>query len=990
MRSPLAGEGKNPLSPLAGETKNLLPCLGKNETRHAPVAARVRAMLRAGGTGTRMSRLAHRMLGSVFALAWLIAATWVAAAPERPELDADAEVAAIERLLARGADAEALPRVEALISALPATAPASRQADLQLLLARTHGCGETRHDEAIAAATRAINGYGKDPAHAASALQARQVRGVAWARKREPVHALADLREVERVLRERPGAQDLAYAQALADLSLAQRVAADYGAALTSLENALAIHRRQPTRDPVALAGVLIRLGQTRRISGDLERAEAAYREALALDRAAPDPSGRNGATVLYALGNLYRNRDDPARAIPYYAEAVPAFERAWGADSVQLSLLYNNYGNAESLRPGRGEAAVALFQRALDIATRNRSEDPGHYYPLANIAMVRVWQGRFREAEAGFRTMLDRLHGVPAGSEISPLFSQHGLAAALWGQGRHAEAFEAAALAEATRQQAVREVATGLSDEQALAFQEQDYATLDHALAIALDSGDARLLERAWALAIGARGQVTAIQAERLTRARAGAEPSLQPLWQEWQQASAALDRAQLQAAASTRVAARERLERAERRLAQALPQARVLARGDADLAALRANLPADAALVWLHDLQHVKPTDFANAAVDLDDPDTWAFVLPAGNGAVSAIRLGPSSEIAGALADWQATLSTPASPLALARSRGAKLAALAWTPIARAVPAKRLFIVAEGPLLRMPWPALPDGDGYLVERDRQFHVLNHEHELLAATSAREMRHALLAVADPRGGSASPSAMRDCADPSTLPPLPGARREVERLATLFGEARDTSMLALVGEAASEARFRSEAPHSAVLHLATHGIEAGSGCAAGGTRGLSLRADESPPNASGASTALLLAAPATTAGGSADDGLLGSREIAALDLSGVQWAVLAACSTAAGRTHAYEGLYGLARAFRLAGARTVLLSLWPVDDDATAQWSEALYAARLHARMDTPAAMQHAQRAVLAARRAKNQSEHPWYWAGFIAIGDWH
>lgn len=584
---------------------------------------------------------------------------------------------------------------------------------------------------------------------------------------------------------------------------------------------------------------------------------------------------------------------------------------------------------------------------------------------------------------------MLDRLHGVPAGSEISPLFSQHGLAAALWGQGRHAEAFEAAALAESTRQQAVREVAAGLSDEQALAFQEQDYATLDHALAIALDSGDAHLLERAWALAIGARGQVTAMQAERLARARAGDEPSLQPLWLEWQRASSALDRAQLQAGEPEHAQARARLDRAERRLAQAVPQARALARGDADLAAVRAALPADSALVWLHDLQHVKPTDFANAAVDLDDPDSWAFVLQAGHGAVTAIRLGPAGAIASAFADWQATLATPTSTLDLVRSRGATLAALAWAPIARAVPARRLFVVAEGPLLRMPWPALPDRDGYLVERDRQFHVLNHEHELLAATSTRAMRHALLAVADPRGGSDAASTLRDCTDPSALPPLPGARREVERLASLFGAAQDATMLALVGEAASEARFRSEAPHSALLHLATHGIEAGSGCAVGGTRGLSLRADEAPSKAAAASTALLFAAPATSAGDSADDGLLGSLEIAALDLSGVQWAVLAACSTAAGSTHAYEGLYGLARAFRLAGARTVLLSLWPVDDDATAQWSEALYAARLRASMDTPAAMQHAQRAVLAARRAAKQSEHPWYWAGFFAIGDW-
>lgn len=108
-----------------------------------------------------------------------------------------------------------------------------------------------------------------------------------------------------------------------------------------------------------------------------------------------------------------------------------------------------------------------------------------------------------------------------------------------------------------------------------------------------------------------------------------------------------------------------------------------------------------------------------------------------------------------------------------------------------------------------------------------------------------------------------------------------------------------------------------------------------------------------------------------------------------LDLSRVQWAVLAACSTAAGASHDYEGIYGLGRAFRLAGARTVLLSLWPVEDQATSIWSEALYRARVTERADTPAAMQAAQRAVLAARRKSGQSDHPWYWAGFLALGDW-
>jgi CHAT domain-containing protein/tetratricopeptide (TPR) repeat protein len=937
--------------------------------------------------GTRAAR--QRCL---FAAALGAALVFVGARADPVETaDDTAEIAAIERLLAAGQDSDALARAQVLAQpARLATLPAEREADIQLVLARALDRTEVQHEGVITATTRVLALLGPERADSPDAISARQLRGVANARLRNPEDALADLMFAVHATRERYGADSIEHADALYDLSLAQRSAADYGGAITSLETALAVRRKETPRNPVAIARGLIRLGQTQRISGDLERAEANYREALALDEAAPDPTGRNGAVVLYALGNLYRNRNDPDRAIAYYERAAPAFEKAYGADSPMLSVVLNNYGNAESLRPGRGDAAIALFQRALDIAERTHSQDPGHYMPIANIAMVRIWQGRYVEAEAGFRRALERFGNAPAGAETTPLFSQHGLAAALWGQGRHAEAFASAAEAEATRQAAVREVATGLSDQQALAFQEQDYATLDHAIAIALDSGDATLIERAWSLAIGARGQVTAIQAARLMQARASKDAKLRALWQEWLDASSALERARVGADAPARANARARLERAERRLAMALPQARELSTRAIGLDELRRALPPDTALIWLHDLEHQKPGDFANAAVDLEDPSTWAFVLPPGGGRVVAIELGPASVVAGELTQWLAAMANPASGTDLVRLRGAALAARVWAPIAKATTAHRIFVVAEGPLLRLPWPALPEGEGYLVESDRVFHVLNDERELLAPPARPRARHALLAVADPNGDAlgAAAAGNRECADARTLPALPGARREVARLQTLLRDSdAAASVLALLGEAASEARFRREAPEASLVHLATHGIAADTGCTGAGTRGLSLSAE--PAAKPAAPTALVLATPRDGALGSADDGLLGELEIAALDLSAVQWAVLAACSTAAGATHPYEGLYGLARAFRLGGVRTVLLSRWPVDDEATAEWSEALYLARLRDRADTPTAMQRAQRAVLAARRAQGRGDHPWYWAGFFALGDW-
>jgi CHAT domain-containing protein len=81
-------------------------------------------------------------------------------------------------------------------------------------------------------------------------------------------------------------------------------------------------------------------------------------------------------------------------------------------------------------------------------------------------------------------------------------------------------------------------------------------------------------------------------------------------------------------------------------------------------------------------------------------------------------------------------------------------------------------------------------------------------------------------------------------------------------------------------------------------------------------------------------------APATT---DDDDGILTAEEVASLDLSGVEWAVLSACDTGVGQITAGEGVFGLRRAFQIAGARSIIMSLWSVEDQSTRAWMKALY-----------------------------------------------
>ena len=85
-----------------------------------------------------------------------------------------------------------------------------------------------------------------------------------------------------------------------------------------------------------------------------------------------------------------------------------------------------------------------------------------------------------------------------------------------------------------------------------------------------------------------------------------------------------------------------------------------------------------------------------------------------------------------------------------------------------------------------------------------------------------------------------------------------------------------------------------------------------------------------------------------------------------------------------------EGVLGLRRAFEVAGARTLILSLWPVEDQMTRGWMRQLYRARLALGLTTIDAVHQANLKTLRQRRAKGQSTHPFYWGGFVAAGDWH
>jgi CHAT domain-containing protein/tetratricopeptide (TPR) repeat protein len=273
----------------------------------------------------------------------------------------------------------------------------------------------------------------------------------------------------------------------------------------------------------------------------------------------------------------------------------------------------------------------------------------------------------------------------------------------------------------------------------------------------------------------------------------------------------------------------------------------------------------------------------------------------------------------------------------------------------LAEALP-RRLYLLPDGPLHYLPFEALrtPGRSGgaqpYLIEQTEVVYGLSATLLFQSPTAGTPApsrgRAPLVAFGDP-GREAMPAVLAHVDSPRgmvpALTPLPFARREVLALPGLFPGART-----YVGDQATESRFFAEFSRTPILHVAAHAF-----------------VDDRRPEFSG-----IVLAPSPGRGGAApDDGLVQGFEVMERSVD-LDLATLSACETGRGTLLRGEGLLGLARAFRLAGARNLVVSLWKVDDAATCDFMGEFYA-RLSRGASPAAALRGAKLAFLAGSRTK-------------------
>jgi CHAT domain-containing protein len=413
-----------------------------------------------------------------------------------------------------------------------------------------------------------------------------------------------------------------------------------------------------------------------------------------------------------------------------------------------------------------------------------------------------------------------------------------------------------------------------------------------------------------------------------------------------------------------------------------------------------VRSAIPTDGALIEFAVYRSFDPKAPENPKA-FGESRYAAYVIR-NQGGVQWAELGTEKEIDALIAQLRESLRDPQRQDAhqLARALDGKV----MQPIRSLLgDAKQLLVSPDGELNLVPFAALVDQQGrYLIQR-YSFTYLTSGRDLLRLQVARESKSKPLVVANPSFGE-QPAEQLAKANPATKPiarsssrrrsvtsapsladayfaPLDATAVEARAIQTLFPDAN-----ILTGVDATESAVKQVAAPR-ILHLATHGFflsvppaMAGASGTSTATRGNSASTKvENPLLRSG-----LAFAGANLRNGSNDDGILTALEASGLNLWGTKLVVLSACDTGLGEVRNGEGVYGLRRAFFLAGTESLVMSLWPISDYTTRQLMTDYYR-NLKQGMGRGEALRQVQLDMLK----RNPHLHPFYWANFIQAGEW-
>lgn len=720
----------------------------------------------------------------------------------------------------------------------------------------------------------------------------------------------------------------------------------DLAAAERHFEEALALAERGQG-DP---GPPLSNLGIVCRLRGDFERAEMYTRRALELYRAADNRS--EVADKWVNLANILGDARRFDEALAVYGEALAELEGD-APDREALGTALANRANLHWLRRDLAAMAADLAAARAQLAfTRPRTATEAMVTSL-EVELARARGDLDEAARLAVLTLEVREQIQPDSSFVALAASDLAGLRAAQGRAEEAEALHRRALQALDRQQqrlgggdrglvAFRAKFAGIyrayqefllargRAEAAFEIYERSRA---RALLALLGERDLELAESDLPPALARRRRELALEIEKayLALARLASE--------------AAAERETLRLKLETLHAERERLDREAHA-------------GSARLSAIEAP-PA----LGLAEIRRALAPGTLLLAYSLGPESSILFALAADGGLTAHPLAAGEPAIAADVARWRELTTATALGRGELAALERRLSDSLLSPVAgRLADARRLLVVPDGALHGLAFAALPDPrqpSRRLIEALPVAHqVSGSVHAALARRGAPAPIARVAVFADPATGSTASARYR-----RDFGRLPASQREAARVGEVFGgRAR-----LFVDAEATEAAARREIASASLAHFACHAL-----------------VDEALP----LDSALLLAP------SGAEEGLLQAWEIAEQVRLASDLVVLSACETARGAERGGEGILGLVRALQVAGARSVVASLWRVDDESAAELMARFYA-RMNEGLPRDEALRQAQLALLRGpieverdgHRIALRTAEPRHWAPFVLIG---
>jgi CHAT domain-containing protein/tetratricopeptide (TPR) repeat protein len=740
---------------------------------------------------------------------------------------------------------------------------------------------------------------------------------------------------------------------------------------------------------------------------GDFDGAEALMRQVVEVRRKVYGPDHPDTARALETLAVVLLDKGAPEAAQPLSEQALAVTRKALGEDHPDTASSMITLARVSRAR-GDSASARGLFEQALAVQEKVLGErHPAVAEAVEGLADLALERGASDEARALAERALAIRKDALGDRHPQTARSRKRLGFVLWARGDLAGAArlteEALTAAEANLYLA----ADGQSERQQSAMVRSlrghldQFLSLAHAASYRPEASYGHVLR--WKGALFAR-QRRSNQGRRA----AGADREVARLITEYEATARRLanlalgnpgprggDRDRQVAALAER---KEQLEAELSRASRLYQGFRAAESGDPWLRVLAA-LPADTVLVDYLEYTDARPS-----------PD-GARALPPGRRLLAFVAspehrlacrdLGPVEPIAEAVAAWRRRLALRDHPPD-ADGSGTALRRLVWDPLeADLVRYRTVLVSPDGPLGAVPLAALPGkGQGRLLLDDVAVAYIPAFRELPSVLARvdrdRDRPPSLLVLGDVDYGEADPGPRPGKTTRDDLPvrfhALPGTEVEIASVARVFRRTvADGRLDELSGRDATEESFSRLAPGHRYLHLATAGFFATRGVPSRPRSG-SLDDEWVIGQHPGLLTGLALAGANRPPEPGAPDGLLTGLEVAALDLDGVELVVLSACETALGQRVEGEGLFGLQRAFQVAGARSVVAALGNVWDAQTSPLMSRFYENLWVHKMSKLEALRQAQLAIIRGPRppgAGTGDLPPEAWATFVLSGDW-